>query len=76
LRFAGKSYFLAVLVLFLMAAIDQYADPFGAVNGHPEWAILISSSTNVAVDRILTLLLEQGFNDFVRVRGSPGGSPC
>jgi hypothetical protein len=66
---SGKSYFLAVLVMMLVDIFDAYADKFSeaADGGGARWSILISSGTNVAVDRILSSLLEQGFSNFVRV---------
>lgn len=69
---SGKSYFLAVLVMMLVEAFDTFADKFSeAADGESaQWSILISSGTNVAVDRILTSLLERGFSNFVRVGSS------
>ncbi|XP_062594375.1 LOW QUALITY PROTEIN: uncharacterized protein LOC134255841 [Saccostrea cucullata] len=62
---AGKSFLLSVMVRFLVRVFE--------VNGsytpglpYP-WKILISSTTNVAVDRVLMGLLDIGFEDFVRV---------
>ncbi|XP_072479657.1 5'-3' DNA helicase ZGRF1 isoform X2 [Notamacropus eugenii] len=48
---AGKSYLLAVVILFLVQLFEKSPTPTG-VDGRP-WKILISSSTNVAVDRVL-----------------------
>mmetsp|Transcript_25161 Transcript_25161/g.75771 ORF Transcript_25161/g.75771 Transcript_25161/m.75771 type:complete len:86 (+) Transcript_25161:668-925(+) len=50
-----------------MESVERFADPLDGVGDEPQWAVLITSGTNVAVDRILTSLLEQGFTDFVRV---------
>ena len=48
---AGKSYLLAVVVLFLVKIFEQN-EPY--VPGVPEpLKLFISSNTNVAVDRIL-----------------------
>ncbi|XP_056017208.1 protein ZGRF1-like isoform X2 [Ostrea edulis] len=62
---AGKSFLLSVMIRFLVRVFE--------VNGsytpglpYP-WKILISSTTNVAVDRVLMGLLDIGFEDFVRV---------
>ncbi|XP_061196236.1 protein ZGRF1-like [Saccostrea echinata] len=62
---AGKSFLLSVMVRFLVRVFE--------VNGsytpglpYP-WKILISSTTNVAVDRVLMGLLDIGFEDFIRV---------
>ena len=58
---SGKSYFLSVLARFCIA-LFQFSRA-GASAGK----LLLSSHTNVAVDRVLDLLLEQDFQDFVRV---------
>jgi len=64
---AGKSFLLAVVVLYLVElfkasdALNQHS------NTSSSWKILVSSTTNVAVDRILLGLLELGFEEFVRV---------
>ena len=60
---SGKSYFVAVLIMFL----DEVFAASGATQGASDWKMFLSSSTNVAVDRILLSLLDLGFNDFVRV---------
>ncbi|XP_005397152.1 PREDICTED: protein ZGRF1 isoform X1 [Chinchilla lanigera] len=62
---AGKSYLLAVVVLFFVRLFEQ-SDPPAVGNARP-WKLLISSSTNVAVDRVLLGLLSLGFEKFVRV---------
>ncbi|XP_053556164.1 protein ZGRF1 [Bombina bombina] len=62
---AGKSYLLAVVVLFLVQLfenIDVSRDRHSS-----SWKLLISSSTNVAVDRVLLGLLDLGFDKFIRV---------
>ncbi|KAM4781530.1 5'-3' DNA helicase ZGRF1 isoform 2-T3 [Cyanocitta cristata] len=62
---AGKSYLLSVVILFL---VQLFANS-EAVQGPraTPWKLLIASSTNVAVDRILLGLLDLGFEDFIRV---------
>ncbi|XP_048457336.1 protein ZGRF1 [Rhincodon typus] len=62
---AGKSYLLAVLILFLV----QLFEDSEATEGPRQvpWKLLISASTNVAVDRVLLGLLELGFDRFIRV---------
>uniref|UniRef100_A0A8C5M2X6 5'-3' DNA helicase ZGRF1 n=1 Tax=Leptobrachium leishanense TaxID=445787 RepID=A0A8C5M2X6_9ANUR len=62
---AGKSYLLALVVLFLVQ-IFEYSDQVEE-QGLPPWKILISSSTNVAVDRVLLGLLDLKFDRFIRV---------
>ncbi|XP_012510529.1 PREDICTED: protein ZGRF1 [Propithecus coquereli] len=62
---AGKSYLLAVVILFFVRLFEKSAVPM-AGNARP-WKLLISSSTNVAVDRVLLGLLSLGFEKFVRV---------
>ncbi|XP_040184919.1 protein ZGRF1 isoform X2 [Rana temporaria] len=62
---AGKSYLLAVVVLFLVQLFETY-DP-SEEQGSSHWKLLISSSTNVAVDRVLLGLLNLGFEQFIRV---------
>ncbi|XP_054997895.1 protein ZGRF1 [Sorex araneus] len=62
---AGKSYLLALVVLFFVQLFEQSETaPLG--DARP-WKVLISSSTNVAVDRVLLGLLSLGFEKFVRV---------
>ncbi|GLJ16316.1 hypothetical protein SUGI_0275470 [Cryptomeria japonica] len=56
---SGKSYLLTVIVIFLTSVSKRW-------NGQ-KMRILISAATNVAIDRVLTGLLELGFNDFIRV---------
>ncbi|XP_054550532.1 protein ZGRF1 isoform X2 [Talpa occidentalis] len=62
---AGKSYLLAVVILFFVQLFEKSEAPT-AGNARP-WKLLISSSTNVAVDRVLLGLLSLGFEKFVRV---------
>jgi len=66
---SGKSYFVAVLIMFLDEVFAASAEATGTrgTQGASDWKIFLSSSTNVAVDRILLSLLDLGFNDFVRV---------
>ncbi|NXJ14708.1 ZGRF1 protein, partial [Odontophorus gujanensis] len=62
---AGKSYLLSVVILFLVQLFER-----SEAKEDPElapWKLLIASSTNVAVDRILLCLLDLGFEDFIRV---------
>lgn len=49
---AGKSFLLSVMVLFLVE-VFQLNDSLSPGQPFP-WKLLISSTTNVAVDRILT----------------------
>lgn len=56
---SGKSYLLVTLILFLVQVFQTVKNPLGK--------ILICSATNVAVDRILLGLLQEGFTTFVRV---------
>ncbi|XP_063776216.1 5'-3' DNA helicase ZGRF1 isoform X2 [Pseudophryne corroboree] len=62
---SGKSYLLAVVVLFLVQLFESH-DP-AKDPGSSHWKLLISSSTNVAVDRVLLGLLDLGFDQFIRV---------
>ncbi|XP_032110606.1 protein ZGRF1 isoform X7 [Sapajus apella] len=62
---AGKSYLLAVVILFFVQLFEKSEAP-NTGNARP-WKLLISSSTNVAVDRVLLGLLSLGFENFVRV---------
>lgn len=73
---AGKSYFVAVLVLLvckLFALSDSEEFSGNSVEDsvknekQQNRSVLISSGTNVAVDRILQSLLDMGMSDFVRV---------
>ncbi|CAO3697118.1 unnamed protein product [Rhizopus stolonifer] len=63
---SGKSFLAAVIIIFIEELID-------AVNKHREpddqiqFKILVSSMTNVAVDRILQTLLKLGYDEFVRI---------
>ncbi|XP_058522928.1 protein ZGRF1 isoform X2 [Ochotona princeps] len=62
---AGKSYLLAVVILFFVQLFEKSEIP--TVGNARPWKLLISSSTNVAVDRVLLGLLDLGFEKFVRV---------
>uniref|UniRef100_UPI00398E7E4D 5'-3' DNA helicase ZGRF1-like isoform X2 n=1 Tax=Pristiophorus japonicus TaxID=55135 RepID=UPI00398E7E4D len=62
---AGKSYLLAVMVLFLVHLFEESEAAEGTRQA--PWKLLISASTNVAVDRVLLGLLELGFDRFIRV---------
>ncbi|NXG65631.1 ZGRF1 protein, partial [Hemiprocne comata] len=62
---AGKSYLLSVVVLFLVQLFESSEATEGPRSA--PWKLLIASSTNVAVDRILLGLLDLGFEDFIRV---------
>ncbi|XP_053317414.1 protein ZGRF1 [Spea bombifrons] len=62
---AGKSYLLAVVVLFLAQMFENCDLEEGS--GSSPWKILISSSTNIAVDRVLLGLLDLKFDRFIRV---------
>ncbi|XP_071953207.1 5'-3' DNA helicase ZGRF1-like [Antedon mediterranea] len=63
---AGKSFLLSVVVLFLVKLFAMKPDQVDSCKDS-HWRLLISSTTNVAVDRILLGLLELGFEDFIRV---------
>ncbi|KAM5159698.1 LOW QUALITY PROTEIN: 5'-3' DNA helicase ZGRF1 [Callospermophilus lateralis] len=62
---AGKSYLLAVVILFFVQLFEK-TEALTVENARP-WKLLISSSTNVAVDRVLLGLLSLGFEKFIRV---------
>ncbi|XP_075785856.1 5'-3' DNA helicase ZGRF1 isoform X2 [Pelodiscus sinensis] len=62
---AGKSYLLSVVVLFLVQLFESSEEAEGSKPS--PWKLLIASSTNVAVDRVLLGLLDLGFEDFIRV---------
>ena len=57
---AGKSFLIAVLIIFIYRA-------FKDVLKVPMPKLLISSMTNVAVDRVLSCLLELKFDSFLRI---------
>ncbi|XP_022100741.1 protein ZGRF1-like isoform X4 [Acanthaster planci] len=65
---AGKSFLLAVTVLLLIQLfeLNDAHYPGNSALQLP-WKLLIASTTNVAVDRILSGLLDLGFEDFIRV---------
>lgn len=48
---AGKSYLLAVVILFFVQLFEKSEAP--TVGNARPWKLLVSSSTNVAVDRVL-----------------------
>ena len=62
---AGKSFLLSVVVLFLLQVFEMIEE----INGFPAntLKLMVSSTTNVAVDRVLSCLLGHGFEDFLRV---------
>ncbi|KFO94828.1 Uncharacterized protein C4orf21, partial [Buceros rhinoceros silvestris] len=62
---AGKSYLLSVVILFLVQLFESSEAAEGPRTA--PWKLLIASSTNVAVDRVLLGLLDLGFEDFIRV---------
>ncbi|KAH0615930.1 hypothetical protein JD844_026579 [Phrynosoma platyrhinos] len=62
---SGKSYLLAIVILFLIEVFE--AREATNSKGPAPWKVLISSSTNVAVDRVLLCLLDLGFEEFIRV---------
>jgi len=55
----GKSYLLVAIIRFICHILDNQGDD--------STKILVCALTNVAVDRILLMLLEQGFENFGRV---------
>lgn len=55
----GKSYLLVSIIRFVCTLLDQI--------GEEETKILVCALTNVAVDRILLMLRNSGFEDFARV---------
>ena len=55
----GKSYLLVAIIRYISTLLDQI--------GETETKILVCALTNVAVDRILLTLRDQGFTDFCRV---------
>ncbi|XP_038061015.1 uncharacterized protein LOC119731816 [Patiria miniata] len=65
---AGKSFLLAITVLFLLQLFELSDALYpGDASQQLPWKLLIASTTNVAVDRILLGLLQLGFEDFIRV---------
>ncbi|XP_071600156.1 5'-3' DNA helicase ZGRF1 isoform X2 [Heliangelus exortis] len=62
---AGKSYLLSVVILFLVQLFESSEATEGP--RPTPWKLLIASSTNIAVDRILLGLLDLGFENFIRV---------
>ncbi|XP_048590276.1 uncharacterized protein LOC116608366 isoform X2 [Nematostella vectensis] len=63
---SGKSYLLAVIIVFLLEVFKMCDSNAERASSTP-WKILVSSTTNVAVDRILIGLLDLGYDEFVRV---------
>ncbi|KAF9586191.1 hypothetical protein BGW38_008729 [Lunasporangiospora selenospora] len=61
---AGKSFLIAVLIVFIDSILSK-ARPLPPEERSCRF--LVSSMTNVAVDRILTALLDLNFTNFVRV---------
>ena len=55
----GKSYLLVSIIRFIATLLDQIEEK--------DTRILVCALTNVAVDRILLSLKDQGFKDFARV---------
>ncbi|KAJ3363157.1 hypothetical protein GGF32_004728 [Allomyces javanicus] len=77
---SGKSHLVTVLVLFFSKVLARRLAAAAAGGGGAsargnqapdavaaDYRVLVSSNTNVAVDRILEGLLGKGFSDFVRV---------
>jgi len=60
---AGKSYLLSTVVLFLV----QLFEFIESKHKTAKLKLLIASTTNVAVDRVLLGLLDLGFDEFIRV---------
>ncbi|XP_065653894.1 5'-3' DNA helicase ZGRF1-like isoform X2 [Hydra vulgaris] len=61
---SGKSYLLSTVVVFL---VHLFAMIESLTNGKLKMKLLVSSATNVAVDRVLQGLLDLGFESFIRV---------
>ena len=57
---SGKSFTLSVLIMFLVELLDMEEAP-------KDLRILVAAATNVAVDRVLSTLLDLGFEAFSRV---------
>ncbi|KAG1078569.1 hypothetical protein G6F42_024203 [Rhizopus arrhizus] len=63
---SGKSFLAAVIIMFIQDIVDTATarrEPDDAI----QFKILVSSMTNVAVDRILQTLLKLGFDQFIRI---------
>eukprot|EP01105_Mastigella_eilhardi_P021648 TRINITY_DN5269_c0_g1_i1.p1 TRINITY_DN5269_c0_g1~~TRINITY_DN5269_c0_g1_i1.p1 ORF type:complete len:1279 (-),score=230.02 TRINITY_DN5269_c0_g1_i1:22-3858(-) len=56
---SGKSFLLSVVVKFLCRVLDEARDTKNR--------ILIAASTNVAVDRVMQVLIDSGFTELMRV---------
>nr|XP_054365038.1 protein ZGRF1 [Mirounga angustirostris] len=63
---SGKSYLLAVVILFFVQLFEKSEVP--TVGNARPWKLLISSSTNVAVDRVLLGLLINNILVVLKVR--------
>lgn len=61
---SGKSYLLSTVVLFLVQLFELMESKFSL---DTRLKLLIASTTNVAVDRVLTGLMDLGFSEFIRV---------
>jgi chromosomal replication initiation ATPase DnaA len=55
----GKSYLLVAIIRFICTLLDHLGDT--------KIKILVSALTNIAVDRILLMLMNSQFEDFARV---------
>lgn len=55
----GKSYLLVALIRFICTLLDQI--------GNSSIKILVCALTNIAVDRILLMLMNSDFHDFARI---------
>ncbi|KAI8883609.1 hypothetical protein K501DRAFT_333199 [Backusella circina FSU 941] len=63
---SGKSFLAAVIIIFIQGIVElacERREP----EDHFTFKILITSMTNVAVDRILQTLLKLGYDQFVRI---------
>ncbi|CEP18867.1 hypothetical protein [Parasitella parasitica] len=63
---SGKSFLAAVIIIFIQDIIDTASlrrEPEDAI----QFKILVSSMTNVAVDRILQTLLKLDYDQFIRI---------
>ena len=61
---SGKSYLLSTVALFLVQLFELMESKFSL---DTRLKLLIASTTNVAVDRVLTGLMDLGFSEFIRV---------
>lgn len=63
---SGKSFLAAVIIIFIQDIVDtvnEKREPEDRIN----FKILVSSMTNVAVDRILQTLLKLGYDHLIRI---------